>query len=99
MSRFVSSAPTCPHCCALLDGASAADGDENGRGPEPGDPTVCAYCAEMSLFDGDPLQLRVATADELAELSSDPELARVLAYFRRLRDAGQLQPPPPKVTH
>lgn len=39
--------------------------------PAPGDPTLCVYCAQWSVFDA-ALELRRPTSEELCELERVP---------------------------
>lgn len=55
----------CVGCGTNLDGASNADNAE--RGPQPGDPTVCAYCGTIMEFDEN-LDFRKMTEDEIDAL-------------------------------
>lgn len=64
---------SCPCCGRALDGATG-----DAPKPEPGDFTICLYCAEPALFDED-LQLRAPTGEETEQFYAVPELARMQA--------------------
>ena len=51
-SQHLSIAPRCPVCATVLDGATGVGHDER---PDPGDPTVCLYCATALVFTADGL--------------------------------------------
>ena len=70
----------CPSCQTVLDGALNTTGVD---GPEAGNVSICAYCAEVCVFveeflgpDGGGLLLRSATSVELRELGRVPEFVR-----------------------
>jgi hypothetical protein len=60
---------TCPACDRTLDGATGLTTD---NAPEPGDLTVCAYCASFLTFNLD-LSHRKLTAEEFSELTEDEQ--------------------------
>ncbi len=78
----------CPWCGALLDAATAADGDD--YRPSLGDASVCLYCARVSVFTEDS-DLRRPTDTERAELASDEQLFRTISAVKRHgpRDPGR----------
>ncbi len=55
----------CPNCKCVLDGAASLMGAHT---PSEGDFSVCAYCTSINIF-GPKLQLRVATKEELENVS------------------------------
>ena len=65
-SRQVPDSP-CPECGNVLGMATGIGSD---RMPSEGDVSVCGYCATIVRFKAD-LQLRTATADEIAEMPPD----------------------------
>ena len=68
-------AALCPGCGEFLD-----DCTPTGPGrvqPRPGDVTVCAYCAAVLVFDGEPVSVRLPTNAEVTELRGMPRLAQV----------------------
>lgn len=85
-SRRLASAPRCPSCRRTLDGYAMLGGD---LAPTPGDITICGYCGELMIFDGDPLVLRRPTGREYAELTADPVFVVQLAEARNAVEAFQ----------
>jgi len=67
----------CPSCHIQMDGAYHANGE---GGPEPGDPSICGYCAEILFYTHTPegLALRSATSEEIVELLRDPTFVGVM---------------------
>jgi len=63
----------CPHCNELTDMAASSQG----RGPRPGDLSVCIYCGEVGMFQPD-MKLRVLDELEKAQLENSPEYVKVL---------------------
>lgn len=63
----------CPYCGTRLDGAFNTGDD---AAPTKGDVTICAYCAGLCVFDGEPLALRFPTDDEAADMVRDPRVER-----------------------
>lgn len=78
----------CPHCGALINRASEAYGDI--ARPEPGDFSVCLYCARVCVFESG-LLLRQPTAAEEREFFRDRENRRVVAAIKAHgpRDPGR----------
>lgn len=78
----------CPYCGTSLDGAMNVDGP---NAPDPGDVTVCLYCAGLAVFT-DNLGLRFPTDAELERWTVNPDVTRVrsavLEVIRR-RGAGR----------
>jgi hypothetical protein len=67
---------TCWCCAAVLEDQTAV-----GRGepdPNPGDVSVCFYCAAVGIYTED-RDIRVPTDAEAARLLNDPEVVRVRA--------------------
>ncbi|QIG76932.1 hypothetical protein EVC30_103 [Rhizobium phage RHph_Y1_11] len=56
----------CPHCKVGLDAATEVS---SGRGPGPGDVTICAYCGGFSQYD-DNMILVELTTDQLVDLDA-----------------------------
>jgi hypothetical protein len=48
MKDYHISTTPCPHCGHPIDGAAAVASE---RAPEPGDVTICIYCADILEFD------------------------------------------------
>jgi len=57
----------CPGCSSQLD---ACFGNGHSQKPEPGDLTICAYCAEPFVFNHD-LTVRCVTLELRAKLDAD----------------------------
>lgn len=68
----------CLGCGKQLDGASAC----GGRGPQPGDTTICIYCGHLMAF-ADDLTFRALTDAEMIEIAGDPDVLLI----QRLRAA------------
>jgi hypothetical protein len=62
----------CPGCQSKLDDATCSDG--SGATPQPGDLTVCAYCAMCLTFTED-LGVRVLGVQEVEALEPDERQA------------------------
>jgi hypothetical protein len=71
----------CPSCHIRMDGAFNTTGE---GGPEPGDPSICGYCAEILAYtyDDGRMGLRSATSEEIVKWARIPE-------FRAARKAVQ----------
>jgi hypothetical protein len=65
-----SKAHTCPYCGSTLDAFTGVTGADL---PDPGDPTLCGYCAGILVFNAD-LTTREPTEDELADVLTSREL-------------------------
>src|SRR3954454_7351373 len=74
----------CPRCNSKIEGATGV----TGRGPSPGDWTVCLYCAAALRFD-EQLAMRLATAEEVAGL--DLQTRRLIENFKHLSKQFQGQ--------
>jgi len=57
--------PKCPQCSAILDGAT----NDKDNQPKDGDITICAYCLETLIFEGE--ILRVLTAVDMENLGDE----------------------------
>lgn len=67
----------CPSCGAVNTGAlSTTPG--HAEAPQPGDVSVCAYCAAIGIY-AESGAIRRPTADELAELEADPGITKARA--------------------
>ena len=60
----------CINCGKDIDAASPVSG---GRGPQPGDLSICLYCRHLMVY-GDDLRVRNLTDEEAIEVAGDPEL-------------------------
>jgi hypothetical protein len=73
----------CPQCAELLDGATAMGEDAV---PEPGDISVCCYCAEILQFDA-AMHLVKCPEEALAKLDTERrgnlDLAQLAIKARR----------------
>ncbi len=77
---------TCPYCGATLDAVTGITGVDL---PAPGDPSLCAYCAGLLVFD---LQRRPREPDE-AELAALLRNVHLMTAQRALREAIRRRPP------
>lgn len=73
MSTTRHDAYECPKCGTSND---AATGLTTNNGPQPGDLSLCAYCAWPSVFDVENgvLGQRSPTDDEWREIETDPDV-------------------------
>lgn len=65
----------CPSCRGVLDASLQAD-KRDPKPPDPGDWTICGYCAIPLRFD-DQLQLQRLTPQEI--MSAEPDLRKGMA--------------------
>lgn len=75
----------CPYCGAEIDGYTGVTGDEI---PDPGDPSVCVYCAGLLVFDLDRLP-REPREDELPALLADPTVMTMQRAVREMKFRGR----------
>lgn len=81
----------CPVCHLTLDMTVAYDGDDRGRGPQPGDASLCAHCNAWLVFDDD-MQLQVAPPEVVERIEERKEnrrakqLGQMAAYMRSMRN-------------
>ncbi len=82
MAIFQGPSRTCPNCGDALNCAQEADALPS-RPPQPGDITICAYCAAVLIFTD--TALRLASVDDLADLPTEMQqlVARGRAFFQR----------------
>jgi hypothetical protein len=73
--------PRCPTCERILDGFTAINGD---RDPEPGDFSICLYCATPLRWDGFAYCRLIGSALVLARLND--AFLRAEAVARAYRD-------------
>jgi len=71
----------CPTCGAMLGADTMLDDDD--ATPSPGDIGLCAYCAEVLVFDGDLIRRR-AEGDLRAEVLADPRVATARAAIEQM---------------
>jgi hypothetical protein len=71
-----------------MDGAYNTTGE---GGPEPGDPSICGYCATMLAYDhdGERLSLRLATREEIEMWFADPLFVKALYAVRAVLSERQ----------
>lgn len=67
----------CPCCNEVLDQTSSPDGAV----PEPGDITLCGYCAVMLIFEAD-MAMRELTQIEF-DLIDDEEFKQKLKFYQQ----------------
>lgn len=73
----------CPACGKMLDSWTGAHlGSNEPPTPEPGDPTVCGYCATILVFADYHCRLRMPTPEETAAMQADREAWDVLQSFQ-----------------
>lgn len=77
--------PRCPCCGAICDGFTPIEDEPHV--PTPGDVSICAYCAELNVYEvaAGGLGLRRPTNAEREELQRDPELVAAQAAIRTAR--------------
>lgn len=80
-------APECKKCGAKLDGQLTDM--EMGRGPEPGDMTICMYCHTVGVFDEN-MKIEPLTEQELeAAYTVRPELKQYMELAKAMLQAKQ----------
>ena len=62
----------CPFCGRAVNRTASFFNDTR---PSPGDVSICAYCVQISLFDGN-LNLRRPTPEEFTALLEDDQMRR-----------------------
>ena len=75
----------CIKCGQQMDGATPLGG---GRGPQPADVAVCAYCGHLQAYDDD-LTLRELTLAEALQCFDDPQIVmaqQAVKFFNRSAD-------------
>jgi hypothetical protein len=96
MSSYLGHEDACPICFHELDSVTCVDSDAR---PEPGDLTVCLYCAELLVLDK---SLRHVCLDEHGGIESlEPELRRLLLLVQKAVREGRpgFQPSRRRATH
>lgn len=89
----------CPHCGGgPMDGATHVDYAEEGQHeaqtptPKPGDMSICCYCGEFFVYDGDPLVIRRPAPGEIERLkqATDPQEWKLWQYVaENIRKRGK----------
>ena len=74
----------CPHCGRTNEAHAGVDDDQR---PEPGDVSICWACRQPSLYTE--TGLRLPTAEEDAEIRSDPNVRQALAAMRESHTPSQ----------
>lgn len=64
----------CTSCHVSMDGAFNPGGPD---APDPGDPAICGYCAEVMIYT-EGLGLRAATSAEIVDMRKYPEFRALL---------------------
>ena len=77
----------CSSCARMLDGAFEINSDV---APQPGDLSVCIYCAAVNVFD-DELHHRAPTPLELIAAIRNPEVRRARQAVLQL-PRGKIEP-------
>jgi hypothetical protein len=70
----------CPVCKHLLDAVTCTNGPESTK-PYPGNPSICMYCGEITVF-ADDLSMRKPTGAEMVEFMTDPNWEILRAALR-----------------
>lgn len=68
------------HCSTCGDRLDAASG-EPGKGPEPGDASLCLNCGDLIVFETATLA-RPPTDDERADIEADPRVQRAASLIK-----------------
>ncbi len=71
----------CPACFAVIDASVQAPGQRTRPVPKPLDLSICCYCGATLRF-GEDMSLRLATEDDLEELT--PSQLDLLTRAKRL---------------
>jgi len=71
----------CVACKKLMDAATPTGG---GRGPQPNDIAVCAYCGHIQAY-GDDMKFRELNDAEIVECAGDPDILLAQAFARDFR--------------
>lgn len=82
----------CPFCGHKLDGVTSGPGQDPDATPRPGDVTYCIQCAGVLVFEGDPLSVRKAAAEEVREIMAELPAASVLATALAMLHHGRERP-------
>jgi hypothetical protein len=71
----------CPSCGALIDAATDVEGPHR---PEPGDNSICLYCASLLRYGAD-LRLELATLSEIP-IQYRAKFAAAMRHAKELAD-------------
>ena len=82
-SYYFAQGGSCLHCGKTLDGLTGPKG-----GPSKGSLMVCAGCAYVMEWDGE--KFAEMSAETLEEASKDPDMAKMLAVTRALRELPRM---------
>ena len=75
----------CLNCGKEVDAASESPLEEQPRGPQKGDVTVCLYCSHLMIFTGDAATVRDPTDAEMDDIMSDPDVVTLLEAMAKGR--------------
>jgi hypothetical protein len=81
----LSSKPHCKKCGAALDGQLAMPG----RGPQPGDISVCAYCHTVGRFDDQMSIIPLTEEETIAAYIEFPELKAYVELAKEMLESKQ----------
>lgn len=70
----------CPHCGAENDAFTPVTDPDSY--PEEGDVSLCFSCAELAIFTGHGLEVRLPSDAELAELNADKRITTAQTTIR-----------------
>ncbi len=73
-SRFLPSAPLCPHCGYKFEGYSGVDHNNT---PSDGATAICIACTRVSVFTLGVTALRLPTPEEQFKIDQEPVIARM----------------------
>lgn len=82
----------CPHCSTDLTSATKMVAERmGGFTPTTGDCSICFTCTEIAVFEvnGEDVDLRKPTDDEMSEFRNDPEVMHIVKALRKMRKAQQ----------
>ena len=73
-----------PNCRCPVCGKNTEDFTPTREGavPKVDDVAICAYCASVLVYDGNPLRLRLPMGHERAELYGDAQIAQARQVVR-----------------
>lgn len=84
---------TCPSCGAAVDASTEINDPTAPIGtaaPPANSVAICFYCTTINIYTGVGIEQRAATADELVEYASDPEVQRIQRAVRQYRKENNL---------
>jgi len=71
----LATSPGCPSCGHIIDGYTSSELDN--ASPKTGDVSICWYCGEIMVFDGNPLSVRKPTTEDMQEIKKMPKFMRL----------------------